>query len=801
MDTFGKMNYNNIKCRIIKNYDVKGERMRSIKTKAMIFSLSLILIAIASLGISTYYRFKYILDSEVNKAVVRIANESADHLNNYINQFISPLISISEDERIISMDWLMQKEVISAQINPYYLNIAVVDLDGIAHYVDESILNLQDREYIQETFSGKISFSEVLISRKTNENVIMVGVPIYNEGQIKGALIARLDVDFLSDYALTRGYGKNGRAYIISEEGSFISRPHQDRYSQNFNLYDIASTDSGYDSFSNFVKSSQTQQSGYGRYVFEDKNILMGYASVAETNWKIYIGTNEEDALEGLNGLSRMIIFIMITTLIISSIAAWFFVDRFSKPIVELDRLFSKGARGDLTIRFTPNSKDEIGRVGQSFNRMMDKIKSLTQYDPLTSLLNQYVLEKDVEVLVQSETVHEFSLIMIAIDEFSFINETYGYNTGDAILCEVAKRIVYCVIDNYQVYRYKGDEFVVLCNNNISDLEVEIKAQNTLSSLKDSYQVDGKTIYININIGIFHWGEETSSEQPLKAVTHAKNYAKYLGSNQMQKFDQQIYHKLLIMNELQADIINGIRENQFFLVYQPLFYLGNEKLAEVEALIRWKHPEKGLLYPDQFIELAEQAGTILNIDYWVVETACKQLRSWIDNNKKPIIIAVNISSKSFEMKRFIPDLVDLMHRYDIAPSLLQLEITERMVIKNVEESIQKLEELRAMGIHVAIDDFGIGYSSLSYIVRLPIDSIKIDKSFVQNITTSKEAKAIVATIINLCKTLKLNVIAEGIESKVELDYLKHNQCNIGQGYYFSKPVHISEIEKNHLKDL
>ncbi len=429
---------------------------------------------------------------------------------------------------------------------------------------------------------------------------------------------------------------------------------------------------------------------------------------------------------------------------------------------------------------------------------MMDKIKTLTQYDPLTSLLNQYVLEKDVEALVNSENKQDFSLIMIAIDKFSFINETYGYPSGDSLLIEVSKKIVSCCNENYQVYRYKGDEFVVLSNTIFDYEEIDEKAQNILTTLKESYQIDGKIIDINISLGIFIWNDNTRAEQPLKAVTQAKNYAKYLGSNQTQIFDQQIYNKLQIMKELQADIINGLNNEQFFLVYQPLFYLGNEKIAEIEALIRWKHPEKGLLYPDQFIELAEQAGSIINIDKWVLETACKQLRSWMDSKKTSVILSVNISSKSFETKKFIPDLVELIHQYGIDPTLLQLEITERIVIKNVEDSIHKLNELRAMGIHIAIDDFGIGYSSLSYIVRLPIDSIKIDKSFVQNITSSKEAKTIVSTIIGLCKSLNLNVIAEGIESRIELDYLKLIQCDIGQGYYFSRPVTIEEIEKNHL---
>ncbi len=326
----------------------------------MIFSLSVLLIAIAAIGISAYQRSKSILVKEVNNAVVRVANESADHLSSYINQFISPLIALSEDEQIITMDWPKQREVIKSQINPYYLNIAVVDLGKMAHYVDDTVLDLSDRDYITEAFSGKVSFSEVLISRKTNEPVIMVAVPIYDNNQIQGALIARLDVNFLSDFALTRGYGEHGRAYIISEAGTFISRSQAEYTEETYNLYDIAQVDDRYDSLSEFVNASQDQKSGFGRYIFEDKQILIGYASVAETNWKIYIGTYEKEALESLNGLGNVLILGMIIALCISALAAYIFVNKFSKPIVELDHLFSQGARGNLTIRFTPKSKDEI---------------------------------------------------------------------------------------------------------------------------------------------------------------------------------------------------------------------------------------------------------------------------------------------------------------------------------------------------------------------------------------------------------------------------------------------------------
>ncbi len=773
--------------------------MRSIKTKGMIFSLAMILIVTSTISISGYFRFRDILVREVNNAVERVATESASNLSNYIHQFVLPLNKLAIDERIASMNWEVQRQIIQSQINTFYLNIAVVDMSGTAHYLDGSNLMLGDRDYVKKALSGELAFSEVIISRKTNQPVIMVATPILQKGEIKGALIARLDVDFLSDYALSRGYGVNGKAYIISEGGSFISRPYSDKTEGEYNLFQLTAKDEKYSSLAEFVSLTDSIMAGHGKYTFEGNEILMGYASVDNTDWKIYIGTYEEEALKSLNGLKKLFLVIIGVTLLISTLVAYFFVSRFSKPITELEQLFSIGAQGNLTIRFTRKSKDEIGRLGVSFNRMMDKIKTLTQYDPLTTLLNQYVLEKDLLFLEQSEDKPDFSLIMFAIDQFSHVNETYGYTTGDIILCEVARRILCCLNENYQIYRYKGDEFVVLVNSNVTEEELEGKAGEILREIKESYLVDGKSIDIRFSIGLFRRNEETRTEDPLKAVTHAKNYARFYGSDQIQKYDKEIYHKLSSSLELQTDIIHGIRTNQFFLVYQPLFYLGSEKIAEIEALIRWNHPDRGLLYPDQFIDIAEQSGSIIEIDYWVIEHACKQLKKWKETGIAPVLLSINISTKTFETKEFVIDLMEFVRRYHVDPCYIQLELTERIIIKNVEESIQRLQLLRTMGFRVAIDDFGIGYSSLSYIVRLPIDCIKIDKSFVQNIASSREAKTIVSTIINLCKDLKLNVIAEGIESDLELEYLKVIQCDIGQGYYFSRPIEMEEIEKKHLQ--
>lgn len=775
--------------------------MIKIRTKGMIFSLCLIFISVFIFGVSSYNRFKKILVGEVDEAVVRIAEESADHLSNYIAQFIAPLVALTDNQDIKSMDFEKQKEVITSQINPTYLNIAVVDLNKQAYYLDGTVLDLSDRDYLAETMKGNITFSDVIISRATNAPVIMVSVPIMDGDNIKGALIARLDVDFLSNFATTRGYGENGRAYIISANGCLISGAEQDNTDGRiFYLNELASGDSRYKDFSRFVEenSINSTYSGYGRYEFDKKTILMGYAPIRETNWKVYIGTLEEDALDSLVGLRKIFALILFITFAACILAAWIFISHFSKSVTELDELFAEGAKGNLTIRYIPRSKDELSRVGISFNRMMDKISTLTQYDPLTGLINQYVFEKDIDTLVHSEENKDFSLILVSIDKFSFVNDTYGYTIGDAIITEIAKRIERSVTQESKVYRYKGHAFMVINTKLLNEFMVDELAKNIMKLLRESIRIENKDIELNINIGTFIRNDDTRSEDPIQAVTHAKNYAKYLGSNQVQRFNFKIYKDLSVMNELQADIISSLRDNQFFLVYQPLYYLKDERIAQVEALIRWKHPDKGLLYPDRFIELAEQSGSIVSIDYWVIESACKQIKMWRSNNRKPVIISVNISTTTFETPQFITNLVRLLNRYEVEPTLLQLELTERIIIRNIEGSIEKLKELRKMGIKVAIDDFGSGYSSLSYIVRLPIDSIKIDKSFVQSIQTSTEAKTIVATIINLCKALKFKVIAEGIESRHELEYLKCNECDIGQGYYFSKPISINEIESIHI---
>ena len=771
--------------------------MKSIKFKAMLFALCFIFIAISVLSFTSYLHFQRTLENEIHKSLVQSAKDSGAYLSYFAKHYVEPLEKLVTQLEIKSMDWTRQKPVLESQVNPYYLEIAIVDLSGRAKYIDGTQLDLSDRPYIQRALSGQTTFSEVLISRYTDQPVIMVAVPIINNGDVEGALIARLKIDFLSDFSGLRNYNNHGDAYIISDAGSIISRPQGDIFKDFLNLDDLSEGHSEFVDFKKFIEENAQLESGYDRFNFQGQGYLTGFSKVEDTTWTIYISLNQEKALEPLNRLTYFLIIGLISTSLVSAIAAWIFIRGLSKPIESLDQLMSQGAAGNLNIRFETKSKDEIGRLGESFNRMMDKIKTLTQYDALTGLLNQHVLENNIYMKTQDKSPQPFGLIMIGITQFSLINETYGYVVGDLLLVEISKRIKRCIGLGCEVYRYKGDEFVILCSDSEKD-RLHSFSKKSLMALTQSYEIDHKIIDLNINIGTYKWDVSLSHEDPLKSVAHAKNYAKELGGNQIQVFDPEMHSRILDERELESDLLKGLKEDQFYLVYQPLFSVKNRSVVEMEALIRWRHPEKGMVFPDQFIPLAEKSKTIVAMDLWVIDKVCRELTKF-DSSLKNVIISVNITSKTFESPYFIDQIREIIQRYKVDPRALQFEITERMVIESIDESIEKLNTLRAMGISIALDDFGIGYSSLSYIVRLPLDRIKIDRSFVQNMHESQEAKLIVSSIISLCKSLNLIVIAEGVELQEEFDDLKKLECDIVQGYFFSKPIELDLIKQTYFE--
>ena len=431
-----------------------------------------------------------------------------------------------------------------------------------------------------------------------------------------------------------------------------------------------------------------------------------------------------------------------------------------------------------------------------------EKIQHLAFYDQLTELPNRRLLIDRLQHALASgaRRGRHGALLFIDLDNFKTLNDTLGHVTGDSLLQQVAHRLASCVREDDSVARFGGDEFVVILED-LSECVLEAAAQTEivcekiLSVLNQPYQLAAHEYQCTTSIGasLFN-GNQQSTDELLKQADIAMYQAKKAGRNMLRFFDPKMQDTINARADLESQLHEAIENRQFHLYYQIQIDSSDRALG-AEALIRWAHPKYGLLHPAQFIPLAEETGLILPIGKWVLETACAQLKEWQrDELTRNLILSVNISAKQFIQADFVAQIREILQRHAIAPELLELELTESMLLENIEETIAVMDTLRAVGIRFSLDDFGTGYSSLQYLKRLPLDQLKIDQSFVRDISIDNSDKAIVSTIIAMAQSFDLEVIAEGVETMEQRQLLLNKGCTHFQGYLFSEPLPIEQFE-------
>ena len=431
-----------------------------------------------------------------------------------------------------------------------------------------------------------------------------------------------------------------------------------------------------------------------------------------------------------------------------------------------------------------------------------DEINNLAFFDPLTHLPNRRLLLDRLQhaLATSARSARHGAIMFIDLDNFKVINDTKGHDCGDLLLVEMARRLQSCVREGDTVARLGGDEFVVMLEDlgnqaehaavQAEEVGEKIRAVIDLPCLVKEYEFHG-TASIGITLFI---GRETTAETLLKHADIAMYQAKGAGRNAVRFFDPGMQAVLEAHTTMESDLRRALIERQFSLYYQAQVDDDGHILG-AEALVRWIHPQRGIIPPDQFIPIAEESSLILDIGHWVLETACRQLALWGDDEKKcKLELAVNVSARQFKSSDFVDKVAAVIKAQRIDPSLLKLELTESVVLENIADVVAKMHALKALGVKLSMDDFGTGYSSLSCLKQLPFDQIKIDRSFVRDIVTDPDDAVMVQTIIDMAHNFSLNSVAEGVEIGAQLDFLKQHGCMVYQGYLFSKPVPVEEFE-------
>lgn len=440
----------------------------------------------------------------------------------------------------------------------------------------------------------------------------------------------------------------------------------------------------------------------------------------------------------------------------------------------------------------------KTARMVESLKAANDELQRLALHDPLTKLPNRVLLEDRLnQALVHSQRHNTvFAILFVDLDRFKTVNDSLGHFIGDALLRAVAARLQNLVRAEDTVSRLGGDEFVVLLQEIASVADAVATADKILEGLGLVFRVHAHELFITPSIGISVFPAHGQNAQTLLTSADAAMYsAKKLGRNNAQIFAPEMNTSFPERLKLENDLRQALKRREFELHYQPKVDIQLGRIVGMEALLRWKHPDRGLVSPIDFIPLAEETGLIVPIGGWVLEEACNQNKAWQNMGLGKLSVAVNISAVQFRQKDLLETIAFALTKSGLAPEYLEIEITESTVMHNASEAIVTLERLRKSGVMISIDDFGTGYSSLSYLKSFPISTLKIDRSFIREISEDTSDAAIVRAIIGLAHNLRLRVVAEGVETRQQLDFLRSLESDEYQGYYFSRPIPASEFER------
>ncbi len=637
--------------------------------------------------------------------------------------------------------------------------------------------------------------------------------PIASKPIVRGYLVITVDLEFLDKELARHRIHHNGTLFLTDEKGRILFHPDAAMKQQML-------PQNPFEKLRTLVHPAD-QAHAHSEHLLKTNyqgNATLFMGQQIHDQLFLFALLPESELLAASHRLGLVIMAITLLAIVLTAALLFAFLRHtLVKPILHLSNITKEFGRGNLTLEIDVASNDEVGELAQSFKDMRQNLQSsneqiryLAYHDHLTALPNRLMFNDYLEHSLgrarrASETL---ALLYIDLDNFKRINDTLGHHAGDELLTLLAQRLRSSLRqEDYlarpeseretdTVARVGGDEFTIILPAIKSPYAGASVATRVLEMLSHPFSVGPHEIFITVSIGITTYPQDAQNAEALvKNADVAMYHAKEQGKNNYQYYSESMNVAALERLTLENRLRGALERDELLLHYQPLIYARTQRITGVEALIRWQHPELGLLPPAQFIPLAEESGLIVPIGKWVLRTACNQMKQWRDAGMSNLRMSVNLSNQQFRREPLNSVIEGTLVETGLPPEYLEVELTESTIMQSEKTAARMLTAIKKLGVRIALDDFGTGYSSLSYLRRFPIDTLKIDRSFVRDIASGQDDDAIISAIIAMAETLKLSVTAEGVETLQQFEFLRENRCNTIQGFLFSRPVPPEEIER------
>ena len=692
---------------------------------------------------------------------------------------------------------------------------ALPGIDNVTDEEDETAifqtLKKPNIENITRFFSNPDTNAYALVAGKTMALIDRTKDPISSPPVVRGHLIITSDTSPFVSMAKSTRVGDTGIFFLVDEYGNIIFHPNEEYIERKIP--------------NNLIRflNSNNEDATHTLTQFNEQEVYLTHTTL-RNKLHIFGQLNAKEVLASGHDLTQAVLIIIIVSVVITTMLVYLALKRtLITPIRQLNEAVNDMQYGEFQRKINIRTNNELGQLARTFETMgeelqtsHDRIHALAYYDELTKLPNRSMFKNELQRTLSycQRRQLSFALMFIDIDNFKHVNDVFGHQAGDKLLMTVSERLKQSLRgedllartleeteqsssdDTDVVARLGGDEFIVLLPNLPHPMAAHNIAQRIIDNVSQPIVIHKEEVFVSASIGIALYPDDGETpESLLRNADLAMYHAKSSGKNQLQFYGDAINLATTAKHNLEARLRKAIQNNVLEIYYQPILALDGEELIGAEALLRWNDEELGFVPPDQFISVAEDSGIIIQLGEWVLRNACQQNKRWNETGLQNLTISVNVSGVQITRGDLNTIVEDVLSSTGINPNLLSLEVTETSVVSAIERANKVLTAIRHSGVKIALDDFGTGYSSLSYLRKLPIDHLKIDRSFIADISEDKEDETIISAIIAMGKNLEIEIIAEGIETSDQLNFLRQRHCEMGQGYLFSKPLPAKEFER------